>query len=240
MKKKVVISQPMFLPWIGIFEQIAAGDIFVHYDDAQFPQGRSFCSRVQLKAEEGTRWLSVPVKRTGKQLIKDVKIDQSKDWKQSHLGLFQHCYRQAQFFDLAMDLLESVYAYEGELLSDFCIFGIEKIANFLKLESSFTLSSSYRFTSSSTQRLLELLTAQQAEIYITGHGAKNYLDHELLESQGINVKYMDYSLKGYGQLYGGFTPYVSVIDLIANTGETASDYILAKTIDWKEFVLKSS
>ena len=64
--KTVVVSQPMFLPWIGIFEQVSIADLFVHYDDVQFPQGRSFSSRVQVKAEQGCRWLTVPVRRDGK------------------------------------------------------------------------------------------------------------------------------------------------------------------------------
>ena len=79
--KRVVISQPMLLPWIGIFEQIKASDIFIHYDDVQFPQGRSFSSRVQVKTQQGSRWLTVPVKHDGKQLIRDMKIDATKNWK---------------------------------------------------------------------------------------------------------------------------------------------------------------
>ena len=33
MSRVVVISQPMFLPWIGLFEQVKVADHFVHYDD---------------------------------------------------------------------------------------------------------------------------------------------------------------------------------------------------------------
>ena len=50
--KKIVISQPMLFPWIGIFEQIKLSDVYVHYDDAQLPQGRSFINRVQIKTKD--------------------------------------------------------------------------------------------------------------------------------------------------------------------------------------------
>lgn len=238
--KKVVISQPMFLPWIGIFEQISIADLFVHYDDVQFPQGRSFCSRVQVKAEHGCRWLTVPVSRDGKQLIRNIRIDQSKDWKKSHLGVFHQCYRRAQFAELAMALLESIYKYDCDYLSEFCILGIEKIAGFLQLNCKFNLSSSYSITSSSSQKLLEIVRAERGDAYVTGHGAKNYLDHELFESGGIDVEYMDYVLKEYTQLHGNFTPYVSIIDLIANIGEKASDYVVARTVNWREFICEST
>lgn len=236
---KVVVSQPMFLPWIGIFQQIRAADVFVHYDDVQFPLGRSFSSRVQIKAEDGSRWLTVPIRRDGKQLIKDVKIDQSKDWKSSHLGLLHQSYRKAEFADLAMSLVESIYTHDNDSLSEFCIFGIDKITNFLGLKCEFVLSSSHSFTSSSSKKLLDIVKAEQGDAYITGHGAKKYLDHELFEFSAIDVEYMDYVLRHYPQLHGNFTSYVSIIDLIANMGEKACDYVTAKTINWREFVGES-
>ncbi|NUO03609.1 MAG: WbqC family protein, partial [Saprospiraceae bacterium] len=51
---------------------------FVFYDDVQLPlgggKGRGFITRVQIKADEGFRWLSLPVRRShqGKQLIADA------------------------------------------------------------------------------------------------------------------------------------------------------------------------
>jgi len=233
--KRVVVSQPMFLPWIGIFEQIRAADIFVHYDDVQFPQGRSFSSRVQVKAEGGSRWLSVPVKRDGKQLIRDVKIDTSKNWKESHLGVLRQCYRKAPFGEMALELVESIYALDSDSLSDFCISGIERVAAFLRLECEFTRSSLYKITTSSSRKLLDIVLAEKGNIYITGHGAKNYLEHELFESHGIDVEYMQYVLSEYPQLNGEFTPYVSVIDVIANLGELASEFVIAESMNWKEF-----
>ncbi len=236
--KRVVVSQPMLLPWIGIFEQIRASDIFIHYDDVQFPQGRSFSSRVQVKTEYGSRWLTVPVKHDGKQLIQDVKIDATKKWKENHLGVFRQSYRKAPFGDMALELVESIYAMESDSLSDFCIFGIEKIAMFLGLNCEFSRSSRYGFTSSSSRKLLDIVMAEKGKIYITGHGAKNYLDHELFESHGINVEYIHYVLNEYPQLNGAFTSYVSIIDVIANVGELASELIIAESINWKEFKIE--
>jgi hypothetical protein len=35
----VVISQPMFFPWVGMLEQLKLADTYVHYDDVQFEKG---------------------------------------------------------------------------------------------------------------------------------------------------------------------------------------------------------
>lgn len=235
MSKTIVVSQPMFLPWVGLFQQVKAADHFVHYDDVQFPQGRSFSSRVQVKSKSGSRWLTVPVKRDGKKIIRDVKIDNSKKWKVSHIGLLHQCYRKAPFSDIAMGLVETIYAMESDSLSEFCIYGIERIADFLNLECDFSLSSHIGAKTSGSQRLLDVVTTLNGNVYITGHGAKNYLDHSLFESRGVDVEYMEYILKDYSQLHGEFIPYVTIIDLIAHVGDRASEFVVAKSINWKSF-----
>ena len=73
--KTVVILQPQFFPWRGVFEQIRLADEFVHLDDAQFQKG-GFTNRVQLKTANGPLWLTVPVLRHGKlPPIAEVEID---------------------------------------------------------------------------------------------------------------------------------------------------------------------
>ena len=71
----------MFMPWIGLFQQFNLAKTIVYFDDVQLPLGRSFTNRVQVQTKDGVKWLTVPIKRSGKQLIKDVKIDNSSDWK---------------------------------------------------------------------------------------------------------------------------------------------------------------
>ena len=49
----IVISQPMYFPWMGFFQQIAIADVFIFYSDVQFSKG-SFTNRVQIKTSNGT------------------------------------------------------------------------------------------------------------------------------------------------------------------------------------------
>src|SRR5687767_4046334 len=96
----LVVSQPMFLPWRGIFEQMRLCDVFVFYDDVQLPLGRSFTTRVQVKTASGPTWLSLPVARSGRglQSIRDAHLaDQS--WRARHLGILRQAYREAPAFD---------------------------------------------------------------------------------------------------------------------------------------------
>ena len=85
MHKNIVISQPMFLPWIGIFEQLNLCDIFVHYDDVQFPQGRSFINSVQIKTKDGIKCLTVPIDRKNSaKNINETLISYTEDWRDHH------------------------------------------------------------------------------------------------------------------------------------------------------------
>ena len=63
-----------------------------------------------------------------------------------------------------------------------------------------------------------------------------YLDHELFEINGVKINYMDYKKKPYKQDFGEFTPFVSILDLIANLGEKGVNYICSNAIYWKEII----
>lgn len=237
---KIVISQPMFLPWIGIFEQIKLADIYVHYDDVQFPLGGSFMNRVQIKTCHGIQWITAPVKRQGKQLISSIEFDSQQDWKKKHLRKIKESYSKAKYSEEMMNLLEDIYSYNTNSLCQFNINAIIKICNYLNIDCEFVYSSQFSILSSSSNKLLEIVKKLEGNVYITGHGAKNYLDYELFEKNHIRVEFMDYKCNPYYQLHGEFTPYVSIIDLIANNGKDGLEYINSGTKNWRRFIDESN
>lgn len=237
--KKVVISQPMLFPWVGLFEQIRLADVYVHYDDVQLPQGRGgFISRVQIKTHHGIQWLTVPVLRKGKrlQLIEDVMVDSTQKWREKHIETLRCSYSKAPFFDEMLALAESVYSLRTRHLSELNIYAIEKIAEYFGISCCFLRSSNYNIQSSSSEKLLQLVLRLNGTVYITGHGARNYLDHELFEKAGVSVQYMQYRCIPYPQQHGAFTPYVTALDLIANCGREGRRVILSDTVEWKKFI----
>ena len=54
-----VISQSMYFPWIGLFDQIRLADKFIFYDDVQLTRG--FYNRVQVVQANGTKFITVPL-----------------------------------------------------------------------------------------------------------------------------------------------------------------------------------
>jgi hypothetical protein len=236
MTRTLVVSQPMFLPWVGLFEQVRLSDVFVHYDDVQLPQGRSFMSRVQIKSSNGVSWLTVPIDRTksGK-LLGDVVLSNQEDWRSKHLKTIRHAYAKAPYFHLMFEIAEKIYSHPTNHLSEFNINAIQQIAQWLGLSPQFIRSSEMGVEGASTQRLVDLCESVNCDVYVTGHGALKYLNHEKFEERGIAVRYMDYRKVPYRQGHGEFTPYVSIIDAIANCGERTPDLLCSDAVYWRDF-----
>jgi len=73
-------------------------------------------------------------------------------------------------------------------------------------------------------------------IYVTSHGARNYLDHEAFEQAGVKVHYMRYECNPYPQRWGEFTPYVTGLDLVASLGRDGSSRISSHCVPWRDFL----
>ena len=234
---KLVVSQPMFLPWFGLFEQVRLSDVFVHYDDVQRPQGRSFFSRVQLLGPQGPIWLSAPIdrKRSGPSIL-DTFLVADAAWRKEHLETIRHLYRRRPHFDAMFGLANEIYACTSDNLADFNIQATELIAGRLGLSPIFTRSSDLGVPGASTERLVQISSHYRASQYITGHGALNYLDHGRFEQIGTDVRYMRYATTQWLQQDSGFTPYVSILDLLASVPfDTAQTHFLSGTKSWRDF-----
>ena len=235
---KIVISQPMFFPWVGLLEQIRLADVYVHYDDVQFSKG-SFTNRVQIKTAAGSQWLTVPLRdlKLGQQ-IREVALDVKQDWRRRHLETLAQAYAQAPFKDEMLGVVKSVYGTPADTIGELAIASINEVCAYFEIAdpSKFLYSSQLDVPGHSTQRVLDVVKLLGGTVYITGHGARNYLDHELFESQGVSVEYMNYQKIPYPQLHGEFTPFVSSLDLIANVGKAGRDFIVSETLYWRGVV----
>jgi len=236
--KKVVISQSMFFPWVGLLEQIRLADVYVYYDDVQFSKG-SFVNRVQLKTAGGRSWLTVPLSehRLG-QTIQDVAIAPVESFRERHLRQLRGAFQDAPFAEEAIQLVESLYRQNHTTIGSLARESLMSIVRYFGLDQTtqFVDVVDLGVPGSSSQRVYEIVSELQGTVYITGHGASRYLDHFLFDADGIEIDYMEYECRDYPQLHGEFTPYVSSLDLIANCGPAGSEFICSGVTGWKEFV----
>ena len=238
---RVVISQSMFFPWVGLLEQIRLADVFVHYDDVQFSKG-SFVNRVQLKTVGGLRWLTVPLQnhRLG-QRIDAVELAPASGWEATHLALLQQSLGGAPHADDAFNIVKEVYGQGHADLASLARASMLAVAEYFDLARTtrFVDVGSLGIEGASSDRVLSIVRHLGGTRYVTGHGAARYLDHEAFERSNVQVEYMNYRCLPYAQLHGPFTPYVSSLDLVACRGRAGASNICSDTITWKEFLHES-
>jgi len=236
--RRVVISQSMYFPWVGMLEQIHLADDFIHYDDVQFSKG-SFSNRVQVKTPGGMVWMTVPLRdhRLG-QTIDAVLLQPAPTWRDRHLALLAQSFDGAPHASDALDMAALVTGAGHETLSSLARDSMLALCRYFGLDMAtrFADSRDFSIAGSGSARVLALVQAVGGSDYITGHGARAYLDHPLFETNGVSVSYMDYRRTPYPQRHGAFTPYVTGLDLVAHCGREGLANIASQTLNWKDFL----
>jgi len=231
----IVISQPMYLPWCGLINQIKLCDVYVHYDDVQLSRG--FYNRIQVKRDNKIDFITVPIKnKKQKLLINEAVISYEDNWVLRHKNMLEESFKDSEYKNDAIEIFEKVHQLPSNNLSELAIKSITEICKYFDLfdGKEFIKSSDLNVLGQGSARLLEITKKLNGETYITGHGALNYLDHEIFQREKIEVRYMKYKINSYKQSYGDFTPYVTSLDAIASLGKKAIHVLDSSTISWED------
>jgi hypothetical protein len=178
---KLCCHQPNYFPNQNYFDKIAAADTFVILDDVQFEKN-GFTNRNRIKYMDGDLWLTIPVIQKSDQLIKDVKT-QNSIWVAKHFKTLENKYGRSHF-------IEGMFGYESDKLMDWTMRSL--IFSCLKLNITFApiMSSTVNAEGKSTEKLVNICKQLKADTYLSGVGAKSYMDMQLFEKEGINVEFM--------------------------------------------------
>ena len=224
--KKLAVIQSNYIPWKGYFDIIHDVDEFIFHDDLQYTK-LDWRNRNKILTPQGEVWLSVPVGANEHRLIVDVRINDSA-WQRKHFKTLEMAYHKAPFWKRYEEFLRSVYLErQWTYLYELNRFLIEHISrDFLGITTKFTDSRDYPTHGVKHEKLLSLVKAAQADVYISGPAAKNYIVAEDYARAGIELVWKDYSnYPEYPQRGKNFTHYVSILDLLFNVGNAAPWYI---------------
>jgi hypothetical protein len=236
---KAVIVQPFYLPWMGYFGMIDQADIFVFADNLQFVK-KSWQRRNKIKTNTGNpQWVTIPVTGKYRQNINEIEINSSMkykhkngllDWKENHWNLISNSYAKSPYFDDYKDGIKEILFSDCKMLSDFDIFAAKKVSELLGLNLPDFIKSSDMDNAKGKKVdfILNVCNELGADEYVSGPSAKNYIDFkgfQKFEQDNIELFWFEYSHPVYPQIGNEFLPYLSVIDLLFNTGEKAGEYI---------------
>jgi len=229
---RLAAVQSSYVPWKGYFDLIAAVDEFVLYDDVQYTK-HDWRNRNRIKTREGVRWLTIPVRTTGRfgQRINQVELV-GPHWARRHLRSLRQAYAGAPAFCDLLPWLEDVYqrAEQEQRLSRINELFVRELCALLGITTRITRAADHRLPQGRVERLVELCRQRGADEYLSGPAARSYLDEEAFSTAGIGVRWMDYDgYLEYPQLWPPFEHRVSVLDLLVHVGVEAAPCYLCRT-----------
>jgi hypothetical protein len=225
----VAIHQPNYLPWPGYFHKLAAADVFVYLDAVQYPRGQSFAARNRIKTPNGVIYLTIPVSvpkgQEGKASYLEVEFAEER-WRDKHLRTVEQSYRRAPHFEEVFELYRGGLE-RGQTFVDLNVGLIEAIAGYLGIETRrVRLSETLESFGEKTELIVDVCRAVGADVYLSGSGGgREYNDEELLAQHGIELRYDEYAYPEHPQLWDGFEPNLSVLDLLFNCGRGGRELV---------------
>lgn len=221
-------NQPYFFPFPGFFYKAYLSDVFVILDDVQFPRGTTWITRNRFKNDQGSLWLTVPVKKKGLglQKIDAIRICYDGRWPRKHLESLKNAYSRAPYFKVHLDFLEALCSTKFEKLIDLNLRIIRYFLQQLKIETQVVLSSELGIRSTGDKRLIEICREMGASRFLAQSPAQKYLDADRFADAGIRLAQFKPPLLVYPQLWGSFIPNLSLLDLIFNCGPKGRDIMI--------------
>jgi hypothetical protein len=223
------IHQPNYIPWPGYFHKLAACDVFVYLDAVQYPRGQSFAARNRIKTPNGAVFLTIPVSvpkgHEGKASYLEVEFADER-WREKHLKTVEQSYKRAPHFDDVFELYRDALEH-GQSFVDLNVGLIEAIAAYLEIETRrVRLSETLESFGEKSDLIVDVCKAVGADVYLSGAGGgREYNDERLLNEHGIELRYDDYAYPEHPQLWDGFEPNLSVLDLLFNCGREGRELV---------------
>ncbi len=94
------------------------------------------------------------------------------------------------------------------------------------IETRFLNSKDLHADGTKDDKLINICQTIEADSYLSGPAAKNYIETDKFSTANIELYYKNYSgYPDYSQSWGNFESAVSVIDVIFNCGEKSPYYI---------------
>jgi len=223
----VSANQPYFAPFPGFFYKILLSDVFVILDNVQFPRGTTWITRNRFKNDQGTLWMTIPVKKKGLglQKINSVGIYHAGHWAQKHLLSLKNAYGNAPYFGDHLSFLTDLFSLKYEKLVDLNLKIINLLINALHIDTKVVLLSQLGIQARGNQLLVEICRAVGATHYLAQSPAQKYINPDLFRNAGIELDYFRLPELIYPQLWGNFVPNLSAFDLVFNCGPKARDIL---------------
>jgi hypothetical protein len=199
------MHQPHYLPWLGLIAKIACSDIFIVLDNVQFEKN-GWQNRTRYSTAIGLKFLTLPVRQEGV-ISKNISIREielanrnaaAKHWK----TLLQRYGKRPGWLRIE-ERLKAILLDDHERLFPLCQMTTDLTLEIFRLKPKIILASTLSVVGKKGDRIVSLVKAVQGTHYLSGVGAKNYLDPAVFDRASLGLSFQEFNHPRYAQSNGG-------------------------------------
>jgi len=175
---KCAIHQPNFFPWYPFFQKMQECDIFVILGFCQFEKN-NYQNRFKMKGKF-REWNTLSVNNKLQNIKEKTYLDPVNDYKKIVNNLPEYTDILNRFFPIFNEN-KNLY-FVNNLI-------IKLIADTLNIKTY--IVNDYPTGKTGTDRLVDICETVDCNTYISGIGAKKYLDESLFNRHNIKIEYQN-------------------------------------------------
>jgi len=219
---KLAVIEPAYFPPPFYFAKALYADVIVWADSFQFKKS-SFINRAPIKAVSGKQWLTVPVfsQITAGQKISDAVIDNHQNWQNRHLRSLEVNYHQSPYYPFFADAIADIINARYQSISGLLAKSRDFLFSQLRIDKKLVHSSQLPHIQDRSERLMAWLKECDCQSYLYHPKERPLFHAPMVLAQGIRLFCCHYHPVAYHQIFSGFLPNLSVLDLLFNEGEQA-------------------
>ena len=201
----VAIHQPHYFPWLGWAAKIACADVLIVLDNVQYEKN-GWQNRMRYSTERGLQFLTLPVRQAGivseNIPIREIELADptagTKHWK----TLSQRYGKRPGWARIA-ERLKAALLEKHEKLFPLCKMTTDLTLECFHLKPKIILASTLSVEGRKGDRVVNLAKAVQATHYLSGAGAREYLEPAAFDEANLGLVFQEFTHPRYLQSHGG-------------------------------------
>lgn len=233
---KISIHQPSYFPWLGLLDKIAKSNLYILLDDVQLTDSACQHRNIFLTNNGKTKYLTIGIHKRGylKKTIKDICLT-GEEWQKKHRDFLKNNYGKHPFFNEIFESIEYIFSKKYKFLIDVLVDSMLTSFRLFDIKPNLRLQSETEHDrqAKKSDLVLSLLMSVNAVTYISGTGAREYLNFQDFEKNNINVIFNKFEHPLYTQTHVSSGPFIeglSCLDMLFNLGCREACRVFSKNL----------
>lgn len=213
MRKFLACHQPNFAPYMGFFYKMYMCDVFTISDICQFSRTEFHNYNFVKGTSPSKIKITIPV-CSHSLILNETLLSNFEYCKKKLIKTIMYHYSKFPYFSEVFSLIQDVLEKDYKTLTELNISLIMAFKNYFGIQCLILPESSLNInTGNANKDIVEIAKTLNCDAYISGSGAKKYIDENVFEKNNVKIvwsKYVDkfdnLSVIDYAMKYGRHLP----------------------------------